>query len=291
MASTGSGEPKPKFLLGCSAAERPVALAVKAGLEDLAETTLWCRGRFEPDAGLAGLVEGSRAFEFAAFVISPDDLSGRRWTRRDGTDQVILPLGIFLGALGRTRTFLVCTTDVVLALPQELRGVVVAAYPPPRSGAPPAIACACTVLRAQILRLVPAAAPAASKTKRGSSRPNQVARRRRRPTLGTAYLAGPRRVLKISDISMTGALLESFGEIPEGQLLDLDLALEDGSRVRVTAKVARNQHPQWGRTGGVGVAFLRFEGDSREHLARYIDSDPAAGEEIHALIEADVPAR
>src|SRR5262245_6785827 len=202
MASAGTGEPKPKLLLGCSAPERPIALAVKAGLDDLAEVTLWCRGRFDPDAGLTGLVDASRAFEFAAFVVSSDDLAGRRGTRRDGSDPIVLPLGIFLGALGRTRTFLVCTTDLVLALPPDLRGVVVAAYPPARSGAPPAVACACAILREQILRLVPGAAP--SKPKRGSPRPNQVARRRRRPTLGTAYLAGPRRVLRIADISMTG---------------------------------------------------------------------------------------
>ena len=77
--------------------------------------------------------------------------------------------------------------------------------------------------------------------------------------------------VRIADISLTGALLETFGEIPEHQLLDLDLELESGRSVRVTAKVVRIQYPQWGRVGGVGVAFTRFAGDSQAILAEYLD--------------------
>jgi hypothetical protein len=284
--------PKPRFLVGASPEDRTIADALRAGLEDVARVTLWCAGSFDPDdADSGGLLDSARGFDFAAFVLQPEGATSKRSTRRaHAADPVALALGICLGALGRQRTFIVCPAEVPLSA--ELRGIVAATFPAPRSsGISRSVGCATAILREQVLRLVPAAA--GSKPKRaGSSRPNQVARRRRRPVLGTAYLAGPRRVLKIADISLTGALLESFGEIPEGQLLDLDLVLEDGSRVRVTGRVARNQHPQWGRAGGVGVAFLQFEGDSREHLARYIDSDPdGSGEEIHALADADVPAR
>jgi hypothetical protein len=287
-------QPKPRLLVGSQASDRAIATAVKAGLEEIAEVTLWCRGTFDPDGGAAdGMLDASRIFDFAAFVLTPDDLAPKRAAKRpDPNDHVILPLGMFLGALGRQRTFIICSTDALVALPSDLRGVVAATYPPPRTqGAPPAVACACAIIKEQVLRLLPSAA-GKSATRSASARPNQVARRRRRGTLGTAYLAGPRRVLKIADISMSGALLESYGEIPEGQLLDLDLALEDGSRVRVSARVTRNQHPQWGRTGGVGVAFLHFEGDSRDHLARYIDAAAEAGSESERELAAtDVPAR
>jgi hypothetical protein len=95
-----------------------------------------------------------------------------------------------------------------------------------------------------------------------------------RRSLGTACTVDPGRTLRIADISVTGALLESYGEIPEGQVLDLDLALENGQRVRVTAKVVRIQHPQWGRVGGVGVQFIRFEGESLSILEQFLETSP-----------------
>ena len=101
-----------------------------------------------------------------------------------------------------------------------------------------------------------------------------VARRLRR-SLGTACSIGPGRTLRIADISVTGALLETYGEIPVHQMLDLDLALDNGERVRVTAQVVRIQHPQWGRVGGVGVQFIRFEGESRSILERFLETVPA----------------
>jgi hypothetical protein len=91
-----------------------------------------------------------------------------------------------------------------------------------------------------------------------------------RRSLGTACSAHPGRTLRIADISLTGALLETFGEIPEGQVLELDLEMENGRHVRVTAKVVRVQHPQWGRVGGVGVQFIRFEGESRSILDEFL---------------------
>jgi hypothetical protein len=99
----------------------------------------------------------------------------------------------------------------------------------------------------------------------------QVARRLRR-SLGSACAVGAERTLRIADISVSGALLETFGEIPEGQLLDLDLTLENGRRIRVTAKVVRIQHPQWGRVGGVGVQFIGFEEESKSILEQFLES-------------------
>ena len=105
--------------------------------------------------------------------------------------------------------------------------------------------------------------------------PKPLVARRLRRSLGTACTVGPGRNLRIADISVTGALLETFGEIPEGQLLDLDLALENGRLVRVSAKVVRIQHPQWGRVGGVGVQFVRLDGEARSILEEFLETDPA----------------
>ena len=181
-----------------------------------------------------GLVDASHAFDFAAFVLD---------ARPDGA--VLLQLGLFLGALGRERV-VVCPASGAGELSSDLRGLAVATEP--------------SVLEDRLRRLAPPARDFSS----------QVARRRRR-SLGTARSPRQGQALRIVDISVTGAFLETFGEIPEDRLLDLDLALENGCSVQVTAKVVRLQYPQWGRVGGIGVAFTYFAGDSRAVLARYIE--------------------
>jgi hypothetical protein len=100
-----------------------------------------------------------------------------------------------------------------------------------------------------------------------------VARRKRR-AVGIACSDRPGQTLRIADISVTGALLETFGEIPQDQILELNLTLENGRSIGVTAKVVRIQYPQWGRVGGVGVAFTHFAGDARQVLESYVDDEP-----------------
>lgn len=278
MGFERSATPRPRLFVGASTGGRPTAELFAAGLAELADVTLWTQGVFTPplpDAG--GVVDATRRFDFAAFVMSPEEISpksgGHRGAARDG---IALQLGVFLGALGRQRTFIVCSTETMIELPSDLRGVTLATYRPAGHGNPAAaLGCACTIVKEQIRRLAPLAVPAKPATPSAEPQAPLVARRRRRESLGSACAVGPKRVLRIADISLSGALLETYGEIPEGQLLDLDLTLDDGARVRVTAKVVRVQHPQWGKVGGIGVAFLKFEGDSRAALERYLDADPS----------------
>jgi hypothetical protein len=160
---------------------------------------------------------------------------------------VFLRLGMFLGALGRERIIVVPAEARAVYLPQELAGLIVKSE--------------VAAIREHLLQL--AVTP-----------DNKVARRRRR-TLGDASSQRSQQPLRIADISLTGALLETYGEIPENQMLDLELALDNGRRIRVGAKVVRVQHPQWGRVGGVGVQFTRFEGDSYKILEEFLEADPA----------------
>lgn len=160
---------------------------------------------------------------------------------------VFLRLGIFLGALGRERIIVVPAESRAIYLPQELGGLIIKTE--------------VEAIRQHLLDLA-------------TTPTDKVARRRRR-TLGDATSQRSQQLLRIADISMTGALLETFGEIPENQLLDLELALDNGRRIRVGAKVVRVQHPQWGRVGGVGVKFTRFDGDSEKVLEDFLDEDPA----------------
>jgi len=103
---------------------------------------------------------------------------------------------------------------------------------------------------------------------------------RRRP-LGRAYLtsragmdgvAPPRRaerVWDIRDMSASGAFLETHGPIEVGSMLDL--CLDFGlSQARVQAQAVRVQFPDWGLTGGVGIAFRDFDTGSREELMSHL---------------------
>ena len=164
---------------------------------------------------------------------------------------VLVQLGVLLGALGPERVVVLPASGVV-DLPYPFKDLLIATHP--------------AALADRVLRLSKPATPALPV--------GPVARRKRR-LLGTAASDRPGQKLRIADISMSGALLETFGEIPENQVLDLNLALENGRTISVTAKVVRIQYPQWGRVGGVGVAFTHFSGDARQVLASYIDDESA----------------
>ena len=184
--------------------------------------------------GSAGPIPAPPDYDAAAFALC----GAPEWG-------VYLRLGMFLGALGRERIIVVPSESREVYLPQELGGLIVKTE--------------VAAIREHLMEL--------------ASNPSEKVARRRRRALGDASSQRSAQRLRIVDISLTGALLETFGELPENQALDLELALDNGRRVRVGAKVVRVQHPQWGRVGGVGVQFTRYEGDSYAILQEFIDAD------------------
>jgi hypothetical protein len=242
MDATRSLPTRPKVFVDFSPAGQRVGEILDAGLADVASVTHAC----------AGIADASRTFDLAVFVL-------------DGAQDasMLLRLGVFLGALGRERVVIIGPALSAHDLPSELRDVTLASYSPFGGGNDlEGLDRVCATIREHVKRLTTPAGPT-----------HQVARRIRR-SLGTACSVRSGQKLRIADISLTGALLETFGEIPEHQLLDLNLDLDGGLSVRVTARVVRIQYPQWGRVGGVGVQFTRFAGDSQSILASYLE--PAA---------------
>ncbi len=238
MARLHSVTPRPKLFVGSSTTGLHIARILSSGLDDVADVTSWCEGdSTAPSAPASSVFDDARSFDAAAFVLSAGF---------DGA--VLFRLGVFLGALGRER-IIVYPALGAGELPDELHGLAVATQP--------------SAVKEHLRRLTTPLPPPAP----------PVARRRRR-SLGTACWIRPGNELRIADISMTGALLESYGEIPVDQMLDLDVALENGRRIRVHAKVVRIQHPQWGRIGGIGVQFVKFEDGSREILEEFLEPDP-----------------
>jgi hypothetical protein len=232
MSSSPPVPTRQKLLLGCSPIGLPAAEFLRLELDDIAEITTWCQGEPAPLA---------TAYDLAAFVVSSERESA-----------LMFRLGVFLGALGRERV-VICPVSNAVELPPDLYGLPVAHD----AGA----------LKERLRQLAAATAPAAS-----VPHPAGPVARRMRRSLGTASSSQAGRPLRIADISLTGALLETFGEIPENQMLDLEFALDNGRRIRVAARVVRVQYPQWGRVGGVGVQFVRFEGASQAELANYLEA-------------------
>src|SRR5262245_64864928 len=113
-----------------SSSEKGLAIArqIKKGLENRPQNklsvTIWDKGVFRPNMGyLEDLIQALNDYAFAILVATADDVvrtKGRRVYQP--RDNVIFELGLFMGKIGRTRTFFVCT-DEPLKLPSDLDGV------------------------------------------------------------------------------------------------------------------------------------------------------------------------
>lgn len=106
------------------------ARALKAGLQDEVEVVLWEDGMFTLGTTfIETLVAALPRFDFAALLLTPDDAVISREERIFGPrDNVIFELGLFMGRLGRERTFIVQPRGNVVTLPSDLAGVSVANY-------------------------------------------------------------------------------------------------------------------------------------------------------------------
>lgn len=128
-----TSKPRPRVFIGSSTEGLQIARAVQAALYYDAEPILWSQGVFGLSGGtLETLVKKSDAFDFAVFVLTADDLIRKKGKKGNAPrDNVLFELGLFMGQLGRERTFFLhCKTDRLL-LPTDLAGVTAAEYLPP----------------------------------------------------------------------------------------------------------------------------------------------------------------
>lgn len=124
------------MFIGSSVEGLPVAKALQAELDHACEVEIWSQGTFGlMEGSLESLVGALGRFDFAVLVVTADDLTVTRGEqRRVARDNVIFELGLFMGALGRDRTFMVYDRSHPPALPSDLAGVTAATYEPHRSG-------------------------------------------------------------------------------------------------------------------------------------------------------------
>jgi hypothetical protein len=118
------------MFIGSSAEGLPVAEAIQINLDYACEVTIWSQGVFGLGQGtLEALVDRLDGFDFAALVLTPDDITiSRDEELQSPRDNVLLELGLFIGALGRERTFIVYDRKTPMKLPSDLAGVTPATY-------------------------------------------------------------------------------------------------------------------------------------------------------------------
>jgi predicted nucleotide-binding protein len=78
---------------------------------------------------LAGLVQATKDYDFAALVLTSDDVIVKRGAVRSvARDDVILELGFFIGSFGMNRTFVIYCKDDDIDVPTDLAGITLVPY-------------------------------------------------------------------------------------------------------------------------------------------------------------------
>ncbi len=125
---------KPRIFLGSSTQQAKLLNALSRGLEDIADVDAWTTVFNAGVSTLDRLVELTREVDFAAFVFAQDD-----WTSKGPTpdvdagqasprDNVVFEAGLFGGALGMRRTFILHARGS--KLPTDLLGLTSIRYDP-----------------------------------------------------------------------------------------------------------------------------------------------------------------
>lgn len=121
----------PHIFIGSSTEGHLIARNLQAELGSQVSVDRWDQNVFEPGGyALDSLIRASKAADFAVLIATPDDtVTSRAVTAPAARDNILLEFGLFSGALGRERTFILATGD--MRLPSDILGVTRLPY---RSG-------------------------------------------------------------------------------------------------------------------------------------------------------------
>jgi Predicted nucleotide-binding protein containing TIR-like domain len=127
---------RPVIFVGSSSEGLQLAKAVQVLLDRNNDVELWTQGVFGLSHGtLESLVDAIPGFDFAILILTADDLVISRGTEQQtARDNVLLELGLFMGGLGRDRTFIIYERGTSLKLPSDLAGVTPATFQMQASG-------------------------------------------------------------------------------------------------------------------------------------------------------------
>ncbi len=161
---------KPTLFIGSSSESLDIAYAIQENLDDCSEPIVWKQGLFEvSEFVLESLLDALDDAEFGVLVFAPDDLTKMRGQEMKTTrDNIIFELGLFVGRLGRRRSFVVVPREVEgLHLPSDLVGLNTATFamPPDTRRLVAALGPACNKVRRAIKEAGTVPAPTPSDTK------------------------------------------------------------------------------------------------------------------------------
>ena len=121
---------RPRVFVGSSVEGLGIAESLQVLLQFSAEVEIWTQGLFGPGPStLESLVGAAPSFDFAVMVVNPDDdLSTRGTHKHVARDNVIFEMGLFIGVLGKSRTFMIFDRENKPDLPSDLAGVTPATF-------------------------------------------------------------------------------------------------------------------------------------------------------------------
>lgn len=135
----------------------PIAEAVNVNLDHDFEVTIWTNGTFRLSSStIEDLVEKSSTVDFALFIFAPDDVTTiKNRSEHVVRDNVIFEMGLFVGAIGKSRSFVLKPRDVDMHLPTDLLGVTPADFDANRSDGDLVSATnrACSLIKSEVERL------------------------------------------------------------------------------------------------------------------------------------------
>ena len=121
---------KPRVFLGSSGKQEKLLQALTRGLEDVARVEPWTTSFNPGTTTLERLLELAHQVDFAAFVFAQDDWTSVGAASESGQaaprDNVVFEAGLFGGALGMRRTFIVHANGA--KLPTDLLGFTCVRY-------------------------------------------------------------------------------------------------------------------------------------------------------------------
>lgn len=122
---------KPQVFIASSVEGLNVAYAAQELLENNAECTVWDQGVFEPSSyTIPDLIERLKITDYGIFVFSMDDTAKIRGEEEEIVrDNVILELGLFMGAIGQKNCFIIIpNSNEKIHLPTDLVGITMLKY-------------------------------------------------------------------------------------------------------------------------------------------------------------------